>query len=324
MSKVDVALGGRERQMLELLARGASIREMAGKLGYGEGTMRVYLHNLYRKIGVSNKTRAAIWFLGRHAPAQGSAKAPAAVPGLGPPAGETFGDMAIRTDLLASLGVMRIYLGAHGRLWEIANRLKGVVADPALELRRQQSRLLWEALLRGDFVHGKRLYDEGNAERLVADSPSDGVVLAAMLLIGGYTAAAAGLLRILERHRRTGHRVTEREFAFLQTLRSALEPDANVAIARLHRQTTENTAFPVLKHLAMTALFYTNLLRRDRDRARATADALLAEAESVRQQLQAMGERPLFGEGKLPEPARPEKPRIATGTTKRDKLARAN
>ena len=48
----------RSERMLELLAEGASARVIAKKLGYSEGTMRVYLHNLYRAIGVRNKTEA--------------------------------------------------------------------------------------------------------------------------------------------------------------------------------------------------------------------------------------------------------------------------
>ena len=56
-------------ELLELLAEGASARVIAKKLGYSEGTMRVYLHNLYRAIGVRNKTEAVIWHLHRSRPA---------------------------------------------------------------------------------------------------------------------------------------------------------------------------------------------------------------------------------------------------------------
>ena len=58
-------LDARNQLMLELLAEGASARIVARKLGYSEGTTRVYLHNLYRAIGVRNKTEAVIWHLGR-------------------------------------------------------------------------------------------------------------------------------------------------------------------------------------------------------------------------------------------------------------------
>ena len=52
-----IEINDRDRQMLELLAQGASNRSIADSLGYREGTMRVYLHGLYKKLGVGNKTR---------------------------------------------------------------------------------------------------------------------------------------------------------------------------------------------------------------------------------------------------------------------------
>src|ERR1700733_13423634 len=95
-----VALEARGQRMLELLAEGASARVIARKLGYSEGTTRVYLHNLYRVIGVRNKTEAVIWHLNRTRPASGprleavpavqaAAAAPSAVPSE--PASTDFG-----------------------------------------------------------------------------------------------------------------------------------------------------------------------------------------------------------------------------------------
>jgi predicted ArsR family transcriptional regulator len=55
--------------------------------------------------------------------------------------------------------------------------------------------------------------------------------------------------------------------------------------------------------MAMIALHYVYKARGDRERARATANALWAEAEGARQHLQAMGERPLYREAALPAPA---------------------
>lgn len=59
------SLDKRDQRMLLLLSQGKSSAEVAESLGYEEGTIRVYLSNLYKKIGVSNKTEAAVWFL-RH------------------------------------------------------------------------------------------------------------------------------------------------------------------------------------------------------------------------------------------------------------------
>ena len=61
----ETPLDTRSQRMLELLAQGAGSKLIAKELGYQDGTMRVYLHNLYRKIGVANKTEAVIWFLKR-------------------------------------------------------------------------------------------------------------------------------------------------------------------------------------------------------------------------------------------------------------------
>lgn len=53
----------RELKMLRMLANGASSEEIAAALGLATGTTRVYLHKLYRKINVKNRTQAAIWFI---------------------------------------------------------------------------------------------------------------------------------------------------------------------------------------------------------------------------------------------------------------------
>ena len=73
--------------------------------------MRVYLHNLYRAIGVRNKTQAVIWHLGR-------VKAYEAAAAERPPrevhSGAVFGDMALDEGLYAALGAMGSFLGPYG------------------------------------------------------------------------------------------------------------------------------------------------------------------------------------------------------------------
>ena len=59
----QLMINDKDVKMLELLAKGASSKEMARDLGFREGTMRVYLHNLYRKLGVKSKTSAVSWYL---------------------------------------------------------------------------------------------------------------------------------------------------------------------------------------------------------------------------------------------------------------------
>lgn len=51
----------RERVMLKLLADGKSSSEIADKIDLTAGSVRVYLHDLYRKLGLRNRTQAAVW-----------------------------------------------------------------------------------------------------------------------------------------------------------------------------------------------------------------------------------------------------------------------
>ncbi len=190
----QTAIDARSQQMLELLAQGASSRVVAKKLGYSEGTTRVYLHKLYKTIGVRNKTEAVIWQLNRvRAQEEPPAAAAPPPPAMVARAGQSFGEMALAEDLYTALGVMSSFLGPYGHVWEAGMRLKGDTPDAKLAARRAQSRLLWRALLKGDFAHAKKLADDGAGERLLIEAPSDAVLLASVLAIGGYSGAAERL-----------------------------------------------------------------------------------------------------------------------------------
>ena len=297
----EIEINDRDRQMLELLAKGASNRSIAESLGYREGTMRVYLHSLYRKIGVGNKTSAVIWYFDRlksddkhgaatHAPL-GGAKLE-----------ESFGDMALRTNPFTALGAMSMFLGAYGRTWEVANRLKGRPVDETADRRRRQSRLLWESMLKGKFAYGKRLFDDDMTARLLVDSPTDCVLLACMLRIGGYTKAADRVMAQLIKRKKGSVGISAKEHAFLVAVREAMEGSATKGLAALYRIATESSAKPIPRHAAMVALFWAHKSHCNPDAARGCADALWAEAEAVRQQLHAMGERPLDPRAAVPPP----------------------
>jgi DNA-binding CsgD family transcriptional regulator len=294
-------INDRDRQMLELLAEGASNRVVADRLGYREGTMRVYLHGLYKKLGVANKTSAVIWYFDR-LKEEGKAAGIPSGDGEALAAEESFGDMAWRENPLSALGAMSMFLGAYGRLWEVATRLKGAAPDARMERRRWQSRQLFEALLRGDVAYGKRLYDEDHLARLLVDSPSDAVLLACLLRIGGYTRAAERVHTQLARRRKGRPGLSTKEFALVTALREAFDGGAEGSLAGLYRLASENSSKPFPRHAAMAALYWGYRSLKDRERAVATANALLAEAESVRQQLLAMGERPLYRDATLPQP----------------------
>jgi two-component system nitrate/nitrite response regulator NarP len=53
-------LAPRERQIAELVAEGLRNREIAERLAMSEGTVKVYLHGIYQKVGVENRTGLAL------------------------------------------------------------------------------------------------------------------------------------------------------------------------------------------------------------------------------------------------------------------------
>jgi len=57
------SLTARERDILALLAEGGSSKQIAARLGLTPGTVRAYLHAIYEKLGVENRTQAAVRFL---------------------------------------------------------------------------------------------------------------------------------------------------------------------------------------------------------------------------------------------------------------------
>jgi two-component system, NarL family, nitrate/nitrite response regulator NarL len=61
----DPLFSHRERQILRQLARGDSNKEIARVFSITESTVKVHLKALLRKIGVRNRTQAAIWAVAR-------------------------------------------------------------------------------------------------------------------------------------------------------------------------------------------------------------------------------------------------------------------
>jgi DNA-binding NarL/FixJ family response regulator len=45
----------RESEVAALVAQGLPNKTVAGRLGIGEGTVKIHLHNIYRKLGIENR-----------------------------------------------------------------------------------------------------------------------------------------------------------------------------------------------------------------------------------------------------------------------------
>jgi DNA-binding NarL/FixJ family response regulator len=53
----DGTLTSREAEVVRLVSQGLSNKAVARQLGVQEGTVKIHLHNVFRKLGVSNRTR---------------------------------------------------------------------------------------------------------------------------------------------------------------------------------------------------------------------------------------------------------------------------
>lgn len=50
----------RERQIVLVMAEGLTNKEIAQRLKLAEGTVKVHLHRIYRKLGIANRTALAV------------------------------------------------------------------------------------------------------------------------------------------------------------------------------------------------------------------------------------------------------------------------
>jgi two-component system, NarL family, nitrate/nitrite response regulator NarL len=50
------SLTARERQIARLVMSGLRNKSIAGELQLCEGTVKIHLHNIYRKLGIRNRT----------------------------------------------------------------------------------------------------------------------------------------------------------------------------------------------------------------------------------------------------------------------------
>ena len=59
--QVRVELSQREREVLELVTDGLSNKQIARRLGITERTVKAHLTNVFQRIGVTDRTQAALW-----------------------------------------------------------------------------------------------------------------------------------------------------------------------------------------------------------------------------------------------------------------------
>ncbi len=55
----------REVEIVQLVSQGLANKTVAGQLGVSEGTVKIHLHNIYRKLRVSNRTGLMLTVLTR-------------------------------------------------------------------------------------------------------------------------------------------------------------------------------------------------------------------------------------------------------------------
>jgi DNA-binding CsgD family transcriptional regulator len=79
-------LSFREKQVVALVCQAKVNKEIAWELHLTEGTIKEYLHHIFRKTGVESRTGLAIWSLTGHVAGDGAAAAPVDVPAQAPPA----------------------------------------------------------------------------------------------------------------------------------------------------------------------------------------------------------------------------------------------
>ncbi len=54
-------LSDREKQVLRLAAQGLANKQIARRLGISESTVKVHIGSIFRRIGVWDRTSAALW-----------------------------------------------------------------------------------------------------------------------------------------------------------------------------------------------------------------------------------------------------------------------
>lgn len=272
----------RETLFLELLAAGKASKEIAREIGLNDGTVRIALSALYRKIGVKNSTSAATWWTRKNAAAIDLEERPSQIevpavqetttedhiPSFPQPqydyAGTTsFGRHALKHGLFTALGSMSVYLGYRPRAVEMRTANDPGEAAAALSW-------MFEQLLSGRFNSAVMAWSVLSERARRGQS---------------YTLAA--LMRALRGERLEGLPITtshaeQRLIANAQAWLLDGDPDA---VDRIDDLVFELPQHHAARHAALAVLYYGAQRIPAWDRAMAAAETLMADALATQKRL---------------------------------------
>ena len=295
---VAIVLTKRDERLLKLVIEGASSKAAAKALDIEPGTVRVYYHQLYRKIGVKNKIGAMVWYLRyREAMRKGGGlrdTMPAAPPAYDLGNGAEFGDYALANGLFSTLGVHSLFLGPNSRIWDVLHGQPNFAVQDEVRSRAQA---IWEMFLKGEFETIATLHGQA-AQPAAANQALPSLPLALALVFAGNSGAGAQLAAQLDARHASGNFAR----ALLRALQDSLVHNNNAGLAYLTQLATETPTRNPHKHLAMVALFHLYRARGDAVRAKAVANAIFCEAELVRNFLETRCNAHLYSNTTLPAP----------------------
>lgn len=270
---VPIVLSNRERQLLALLAEGLPCKTIGQRMKIGTGSARVYLSNLYRKLGVSNRTAALSWYIRNYVMPHSTIQICYIEGETGGPElvlrqSLQFGSYALKSNLLIALGAANVYIGSTAT----GQPDNGV---SALSMPADPIRFLWEWLLQGDFAAANHV--QTIPHKTEGDQPCADALLAMLLLLGKQLKKAEPLaLKALERHESA-----PLSCAVVRTLQALQKDEDGQALPDLHRYVAEMPPCHPAKHAAMIVLFYVYRNQGDLVHAAAIANSIYAEAQGV-------------------------------------------
>ncbi len=310
--KSQIELTELEGALLELLSRGLMGREMASSLGYSPGTIRVYLHKLYAKLGVAGRSDAVEYF-SRIAPSKPvsvqTAEAGTADATLDP---LTLGGFACTYGLGKALGAMQVFIGPFAKGRSGYEHLGGVAVkngSPESGLVAR-SRELWSALLDGRFESAKSYISALGPDQAVAQSKSSALIAYAMLSLGGFTALAERLHQGMPAKRNGAGVTTLDERKFMGALRGDVSTWDDYRISALTNLVQSQLTRQALRELALVTLFHLYRTHNKPAPAAQLACTLWAECDRARADLESEGVDDFASQllGPPPAPQLPEKP----------------